>query len=241
MDVSEQTPTLPGRATIALVGTVATWVAVLVGGYAVKQVWIISRYLAPLSPVLLVALTLLGARLQGWIPVTSLRHRLTNGVLLAGLLGTVAVNSWLLITQVRPHAAKFPVGLKECYLGMGYWLHDNTPGDAVVAALDIGAVGYASDRRVLDLMGLVSPEIMELGRKLGFEQMVLDGAWLVSGEPDFEVPGYFIDRAEGEPRWAGKTVRGYTFELLDTCVIEGVGLREPQPWTVALYRLTPAE
>jgi len=161
----------------------------------------------------------------------------TNGVLLAGLLGSVALNFWLLTARVRPHAEKFPIGLKECYLGMGYWLHDNSSDDAIIAALDIGAVGYASDRRVLDLMGLVSPDIMAMGRELGFEQMVLGGDWLVSDRADFKAPDYFIDRAEGEPRWAGKTVRGTTFELLDTCIIEGVGLREPQPWTVALYRL----
>jgi len=225
------------RMVVALIGTVVTWSIVLVGGYAVNQVWIISRYLAPLTPVLLVALALAGAHLQKRIPAASLRYRVTNGVLLAGLLGSVALNFWLLTARVRPHAEKFPIGLKECYLGMGYWLHDNSSDDAIIAALDIGAVGYASDRRVLDLMGLVSPDIMAMGRELGFEQMVLGGDWLVSDRADFKAPDYFIDRAEGEPRWAGKTVRGTTFELLDTCIIEGVGLREPQPWTVALYRL----
>ena len=41
--------------------------------------------------------------------------------------------------------------MRECYVGMGEWLRDNSAPDAVVAALDIGAVGYASERHVLDL------------------------------------------------------------------------------------------
>ncbi len=236
---AESRPLYRGPQARALVGTVATWSVVLIGGYAVNQVWIISRYLAPLSPTILVALAVLGAGLRDRMPAAATRRRVGQGILVAGIVATVGCNAWLMLTQVRPHATKFPVGLRECYLGMGDWLNDNTADDTVVAALDIGAIGFASDRYVLDLMGLVSPEIMALGRRLGFEAMVSDGSWLASGEPGFRVPEYFVDRAEGEPRWAGKRVRGYTFDLLDTCIIEGVGLREPQPWTVALYRLTP--
>lgn len=109
----------------------------------------------------------------------------------------------------------------------------------MVAALDIGAVGWASERRVLDLMGLVSPEIMELGRSMGFDAMVESGVWLRPEHGDR--PGWLVDRSEGAPRWAGRTVGGVTFELVDTCTLRGVGLREPQPWTVALYRLVSGE
>lgn len=40
------------------------------------------------------------------------------------------------------------------------WLGANTPPDSVIAAHDIGAVGYFTDRRLLDLAGLVSPEVI---------------------------------------------------------------------------------
>ncbi|MBK6898912.1 MAG: hypothetical protein IPH09_06465 [bacterium] len=116
--------------------------------------------------------------------------------------------------------------------GTGLWLRDNTPPDAVVAALDIGALGYASERRVMDLAGLVSPEVRSLGRDMGFEAMVASGRWL-----ELEVPDYLFDRTLGPPRWAGRTVGGVEFELLETCGIASVGLREADPWTYALYRL----
>jgi hypothetical protein len=51
------------------------------------------------------------------------------------------------------------------------------------------------------------------------------------------VPDYLVDRTEGAPRWAGRAVQGVHFTLLRSCEIAGVGLQEPQPWTVALYRL----
>jgi tetratricopeptide (TPR) repeat protein len=41
-----------------------------------------------------------------------------------------------------------------------HWLHDNLPEDAVVATHDIGAIGFYSGRRVMDMVGLVSPEMI---------------------------------------------------------------------------------
>jgi hypothetical protein len=85
---------------------------------------------------------------------------------------------------------------------------------------------------------------MDLGREMGFAEMVASGAWLLvgngSGRPG-RAPDYFVDRSEGPPRWDGRTLYGFRFELLDTCIISGLGLGEPQPWTVALYRLVAAE
>lgn len=226
----------------ALIGIAATWFVVLLGGYAVKQVWIISRYVSPLAPVLLLAMALICEWLMNGLRVGPRGRRAGSTVMIGGVLLTLLFNGWIFFGQVVPHAQKFPVGVRECYLGMGQWLSQNTPEDAVIAALDIGAVGYASERRVLDLMGLVSPEILELGQKIGFQEMVASGAWLETREAGSgRRPDYFVDRSEGPPRWEGKTMHGIRFELLDTCILEGVGLREPQPWTVALYRLVSVD
>ncbi len=224
------------RAEVALIGAVLTWSAALTAGYALKQVWIISRYICPLAPGLLLVAALVARRAEGSLGAAS--RRLPRGVLGVAVAAAVLANGWVFTRQVMPHARDFPAGVRECYVGMGRWLHDNTPPDAVIAALDIGAVGYVSGRRVMDLMGLVSPEVLAVGQDLGFQEMVSSGAWLeIPARPTGGPPDYFIDRSEGPPRWAGRTVHGVSFELLDTCQIHGVGLREPQTWTVALYRL----
>ncbi len=229
---------------VALVGIMVTWAMVLLGGLALRQVWVISRYVSPLAPVILLALSVVVEWLMQGMAVTVAIRKTGRNILLVSIVATLVLNWWVFSTLVLPHARQFPVGVRECYLEMGDWLRNNTPADAVVAAIDIGALGYASDRRVLDLMGLVSPQIMELGHEMGFEEMVTSGAWLdlktASGEPR-RAPDYFVDRSEGMPRWDGKTLHGIRFELLDTCIISGLGLNEPQPWTVALYRLVAVE
>jgi hypothetical protein len=40
------------------------------------------------------------------------------------------------------------------------WIAANTPADAVIGAHDIGALGYYGNRQILDLAGLVSPDVI---------------------------------------------------------------------------------
>jgi len=40
------------------------------------------------------------------------------------------------------------------------WLNKNTPNDALIAVHDIGAIGYFADRKLVDLAGLISPEVV---------------------------------------------------------------------------------
>ncbi|OQZ00046.1 MAG: hypothetical protein B6D41_00425 [Chloroflexi bacterium UTCFX4] len=47
---------------------------------------------------------------------------------------------------------------------VGKWLRQNTPASARVAVADIGAMGYFSERYMLDLQGLATPEILPLLR-----------------------------------------------------------------------------
>jgi hypothetical protein len=47
------------------------------------------------------------------------------------------------------------------------WIAQNTPAQALIAAHDIGALGYFGQRPVLDLAGLVSPEVIPFIRDEG--------------------------------------------------------------------------
>ena len=45
-----------------------------------------------------------------------------------------------------------------------YWLKKHTPSDAIIAVHDIGAIGFYSDRKIVDLAGLISPDIIPVIR-----------------------------------------------------------------------------
>ncbi|MBD3404813.1 MAG: hypothetical protein GF411_01600 [Candidatus Lokiarchaeota archaeon] len=50
--------------------------------------------------------------------------------------------------------------INEQQVYIGYWLANNTPQDAVLAIHDAGAIRFISNRTVIDLAGLVSPDII---------------------------------------------------------------------------------
>jgi hypothetical protein len=62
------------------------------------------------------------------------------------------------------------------------WVATNTPENALIAAHDIGALGYFGDRKLLDMAGLVSPEVIPFIRD---ESRLRE--WLDSEKADYLV------------------------------------------------------
>lgn len=74
---------------------------------------------------------------------------------LALLLSLPCFASWLVFV---------PVGvdnIEDMHVTLGHWLRENTAPDDLIATNDIGAIAYYSDRRILDLCGLVEPELVD--------------------------------------------------------------------------------
>jgi len=44
------------------------------------------------------------------------------------------------------------------------WVRENTPKNSIIAVHDIGAIGYFSNRKIIDLAGLVSPDVIPIIR-----------------------------------------------------------------------------
>lgn len=74
------------------------------------------------------------------------------------------------------------------------WLQTNTPPQALIAAHDIGAIGYFAQRPLLDLAGLISPEMTPL---LHDESLV--AAYVAQSQADYLVtaPGWPYAAATG--------------------------------------------
>jgi len=79
---------------------------------------------------------------------------------------------------------------EQVMLDVGHGLADSLPPTAVIAAPEIGALGYASNRRILDTVGLVSPEAIPY-YPLPREQVLTDNAiparLIVDRQPDVVV------------------------------------------------------
>jgi hypothetical protein len=80
------------------------------------------------------------------------------------LLAWLALALWALI----PAAERYAWGVQNIeamQVNIGRWVAANTPSRARLAVNDIGAIAYVSRRQIIDLMGLVTPEILPFRRQ----------------------------------------------------------------------------
>lgn len=153
------------------------------------------------------ALLLLGER--GWLSV-ALACLLLSPILFIQLGGDLRLLSTL------------PDAKAETYQQVGLWIRANTPNDATVAVMEVGIIGYYAERRMVDFLGLLRPEVARaLGRR--------DIFWSISHyRPDYLVLtavnpllGYWIQGDDwfretyqplqqfGRPRYWGSPVTLY--------------------------------
>jgi hypothetical protein len=121
--------------------------------------------------------------------------------------------------------------------GLARFLHDHSPPEAVVAAADIGYLAFYSQRRVLDLGGLVEPEAGRLREAHDYEEIVARGLYFgLRGYPRVD---YLVDREPVASRFDGQVINGHRFERVYMTTVRNLGIRKPGTFYYTLYRITP--
>jgi|YNPNPStandDraft_1061719.scaffolds.fasta_scaffold04541_4 hypothetical protein len=155
------------------------WAATTVAIYALRLpvTYQHGRYLIPILPVVLtygVGGTLDLLRSAHW-------HMLPRLLSRALLAATVVLLPIFLFLGAQAYARDVAF-IEEEMVTVAQWLNAHTPVDARIATHDIGAIGYFTRRPLLDLAGLVNPEIIPFIRD---EAALL--AWMRQNEADYLV------------------------------------------------------
>jgi len=123
-----------------------------------------GRYLIPLIPcnaVIAVVGLLEAGRLalrRNWRWQGS---RVALVILVTALV--VGGTAWRLPTMGRLFAQDVE-NINQMHVAIGHWVAERTPAEAVLALNDIGAITYISQRRIVDLAGLVTPQVTPILR-----------------------------------------------------------------------------
>jgi hypothetical protein len=140
-----------------------------------------GRYLMPLIPcnaVVAVWGILEAEKLarRRWLNLTAKIQRKLGGLRVSVALFTlliVAGTAWRLPEMATLYAWNVD-NINLMHVALGHWVEENTsPGD-IVALNDIGAITYISERKVIDLAGLVTPEITPAMRSPAQTQQLID-------------------------------------------------------------------
>jgi hypothetical protein len=171
--------TLSFWAAIGLVGVLAyrwwwlplTWIAIVTMAYRTLQVpfyhWYASPALVGLSIVMgcgAAGLVMLVRRaISGWTTRATAGGTTNQTSQIAGVLPVVA-GACLVVLGGYLHLANLkqstrPGAMIVLYEDVGRWLRDHTQQNASVGYYEIGFVGYYSDRRIVDSLGLIDPAV----------------------------------------------------------------------------------
>lgn len=128
----------------------------------------------------------------------------------------------LAVVALYPAAGRYAWGVQNInamHVHLGHWVDANLPRSARVAVNDIGAIAYFSRREVIDLMGLVTPEIIPFRREgeagvLRYvaatcpDYLIVFPAWFpsIAGRGDLLEPIYRVHLARNEVAGAPEMV-----------------------------------
>ena len=118
-----------------------------------------GRYLLPIVPIWV----LYG--LSGWVLVLLYSSSESTRTLWLGhqvaRLSFTFIMLFFLLQGALAYATEVAI-IEGEMVTVARWLADNTQPDTLIASHDIGAIGYFAERPLLDLAGLISPEVIPL-------------------------------------------------------------------------------
>ncbi len=137
------------------------WLLVYYAAMLMSRVPAFGWYFVPPMPLYFLAVAISpGALLRLCARVLRQERRLTSQRLAAGALACLAVPLVWHVRSVAADVARAQRLEDEVRRPLGEWLRANTKPTDRIMLEPIGYIGYYSKRRVLDIIGLVSPEVL---------------------------------------------------------------------------------
>jgi hypothetical protein len=212
-----------------------SWVVGLPTLYALGSVPALSRYLVPTLPLL--AWLAWPAAERWWIGASAatadapaVRRAARFGLIVCAL--AVAQNLVVYRVAVWPQVHSFSAGLENSLVRWGRWFSQYAAPAAEIATPDIGAIGYYSERRVLDLAGLVSPRMIPLLERAPQEDIIAQ-----LGFASFARPDYVVDRAPQAFDLLRRSPYASCLLPLGHASVPNLGIARPGPREYTFYRV----
>lgn len=200
--------------------------------YVMRGVPALSRYFVPLMPVLA---WLAWRSVERWWAGEEPGPEMRRGAAVLGIGLTILAlvqGFYTYTNMVLPQVRSFSAGMRQSLVPWGEWFQANTRPGETVAAPDIGALGFHSRRRVLDLAGLVSPSMVPLLQRETPEDMVANFSFAA-----VERPQYLVDRAQRAYHLVGHSRFGAALVPLGSAAVPNLGIARPGQVVYSFYRI----
>lgn len=115
-----------------------------------------ARYMMPLIPFLNIIAIFMFWHLHSFVKNIKFQNIFSNKIALSCLL----IFSLGYFSVYYVTIAKNTGNINDQQVEMAYWIEENIPADEMIAINDIGAITYITKRPIIDMAGLVTPEIL---------------------------------------------------------------------------------
>jgi hypothetical protein len=145
------------------------------------------RFFAHILPVfascIAAGLAVIVALAKGWRGRTRAPLLACLALLLAATFLSMG-NTELRVARMVLPAVEDETYLSQSYAALGRWFQESSPPEATIAISDIGAVGYYSNRRIIDMFGLIDKRIARIKGRMHYKA---DPQYVLSRNPDYIV------------------------------------------------------
>jgi tetratricopeptide (TPR) repeat protein len=119
-----------------------------------------GRYLMPIIPCYII-LAIYGARVVSEYLSNKFRSSMQGNFLLAGYSAASVILCIIYLSNISDlynYSCKY---YNDRHVAAGNWINKNTSPGALVATHDIGAIEFYGKRKLIDMVGLVSPDVID--------------------------------------------------------------------------------
>ena len=132
-----------------------------------------GRYMMPIFPFYILLSVYGGREFFKWLAKYLGDTKLVNGLNIILLAGSIiyCATGYNEIKKVYQEQSRH-IYIRQ--VTAAKWLKENTPEGSVIATHDVGAIAYYSERKVVDVVGLINPEFISKLNKKEFVGFVLE-------------------------------------------------------------------
>ncbi len=169
-----------------------TWLVVMLAFYTFSGTRVFFWYIVPIFPVYLLFASAAAPCAADLLKLTPDRERFARSVVMSLVALILIADGYRPVT----YYAAYQRDMKSVHREIGEYLRIYAEPDAIVAAEDIGYIGFYSRRQILDRDGLVSPEAVPYNRRGDYLGVIADHTpdWVVAAH-DSPISGFTADSA----------------------------------------------
>lgn len=201
------------------------WPAGLLLLYVITDADIISRYFMIIIPVF----TLLAVK---FIEILDSKYSLSISIILFTVI--LIISQFSFYKYVKPHTDNFSKGVEECLIPIGKWFNENAPPNSRILVNDVGAIGYYSNRYVIDAAALIN-------RDLSLNKEIMSTPLEERMHPynllRFIKADYVVER-DSVQNEKPITISGKRLELMYFKIFPGLGISDNTPKYYKVYKIS---